>query len=188
MLKPEIWVSDLQDDEDSKGDGTVSIEARVPLVRIREKSLIGSYTKGVIPIRSASFSSGYQRSAKEDAKIEVRRSQSSRSQDVSPEITVHLIDERKTMKSEEEEISHRKVSELLHKFDVESSKLTRAASESRKVRGHSKQEDETRNIRRSLQHLHLEERMPNAKVNDRQKIAISFCQLHLFQGMLVHKN
>ena len=221
LLKPGIWVSDLISLEEEeplepleldikvvkeveeeemevagsrKSSGLEVVEA--PLAQIQEKNLIGSYSKGVIPIRSASFSSSnekYKRPAKKGEEVPSEESSVKESVTVaSPEITVHLIDdgsgnnESKSDKAdraldtkEEEErgggsdqAQSSKLSELLHKFELEvggssSCKLTRALSESRKNQrrtrvgqggGNGEKINNNNALPASLQHLYLEAR------------------------------
>ncbi len=145
LVKPEIWVSDLVSLEEEGPLEPLELEAEVqrareemevgrpgigldvveaPLAKIQEKSLIGSYSQGLIPIRSASFSSSGEKHVRPRRKSHASRAESggggddrgapheSKASEVneqygvaalsSPEITVHLIDDGQRSKRRSE--------------------------------------------------------------------------------------
>lgn len=109
----------------------------IPLSKIQEKSLIGSY-KGVIPIRSASFSSnkGYSR----------RRSKS----EATPSVVIDKINDTIDEASGQEAVRN----ELLQQLERDSVRLTRACSAKAKIKAKAKEWSDE--FPASLQPLQLE--------------------------------
>lgn len=167
-------VREIEDDDDDRSAAMETVSTQVnnakdspidtKLSHIHERELIGSYSKGLIPIRSASFGSSSSRYRRPNCTNRRKSEVYSASNHKSPEITVQLIDEG------EEDAESAKLNELLMKFDLEKSKLTRAASESKKKeRGRKVEVPGGEKDECSLpEYLHLEAH--NRRVGSRQSV------------------
>jgi hypothetical protein len=129
----------------------------IPLNRIQEKTLVGSYYKGVIPIRSASFSSSTCKGAR------IRRGQTQTVIEDDSDTRSTNMETISQEESGEEKSAKRKL--LLERFEKESQRLTRALSD-RNSRAKSASNSVKSGLPESLDHLHLETQSPvNVKVN-----------------------